>query len=418
MKIDLAYGKGIKTLDIPDENVAAIIYPDDPSGLDDPAGEVERSLVNPIGSPTLREIVSRHKSPKVVIIVNDVTRPVPYKWILPSLMRQLEGVPPENIDFIVATGIHRAHADIENRELYSSEFVDKYRFSSHDCDKDVIDLGTLRDGTPVSINKKVAEADIVIGTGMISLHYFAGYSGGRKSILPGVSGRDIITRSHSMMVDPLAQCGCLEANPVNDMMIEGTKKVGLSFIINVVTNSKKEIVRVVSGHMEKAWLEGVKVCRDMSCYAMERKYPVVIASTGGYPKDINVYQAQKALEYASYATEKGGTIVLLAECREGYGEDTFESWMNEASRPVEVIDRLQGGFELGGHKAYAIARIVCDKEVVLISNLTGERTENLFFHYRKNLSEAVAYIKKKHGKNFRALVMPEAGATFPVSSKI
>lgn len=417
MKIDLAYGKGMETLDIPDENVAAVVYPNDPSGLDDPAAEVERSLVNPIGSPTLREIVSKYKSPKVVIIVNDVTRPVPYKWILPPLMKQLEEVPLHNIDFIVATGIHRPHTDIENRALYSSEFVDKYRFSSHDCDNDVVDCGTLRDGTHISINRKVAEADIVIVTGMISLHYLAGYSGGRKSIIPGVSGRDIITRSHSMMVDPLVKCGCLEDNPINNLMIEGSKKVGLSFIINVVTNSKKEIVRVVSGHMERAWLEGVKVCRDISCYAMERKYPVVIASTGGYPKDINVYQAHKALEYASYATEEGGTIILLAECREGYGEDTFEKWMNDASRPVEVIDRLQEGFELGGHKAYAIARIVSDKEVVLISDLTRERTENLFFHYKKNLSEAVTYIKRKCGRDVQVLIMPEAGATFPVSDE-
>ncbi len=416
MIIELAYGKGIKNLEIPEENVAAIIYPKDQSGVDNPEEAVEKSLDNPIASPTLREIVSRFKTPKIAIIVNDITRPVPYKWILPPLMRQLEGVPTENIDFIVATGIHRAQTDRENRELYSDEFVEKYRFSNHDCDKGLEVLGLLSDGSSISINKKVADADIVVGTGMITLHYFAGYSGGRKSIVPGVSGRDIIERSHSMMVDPLATCGCLEANPVSDIMIEGAKKVPLFFVVNVVTNSKKEIVRVVCGDMEKAWLDGVEVCRVMSCYPMKKKYPVVIASAGGYPKDMNVYQAQKALEYASYATEKGGTIVLVAECLEGYGEETFENWVDEADCPEAIMERLKEGFELGGHKAYAIARIVCESDVILVSSLTGERVENLFCHPVENLSDAIAYIEKKHGKNFRALVMPEAGATFPLLS--
>lgn len=414
MDIALGYGKGIRVLDIPEENIAAVIYPRDQSGLDDPAAAVEISLDKPIGSDSLREIVSRYVAPRVAIIVNDITRPVPYKWILPPIMRQLEGVPSENIDFIVATGIHRGQTDKENRELYSDEFVEKYRFSNHDCDGELVNFGTLSDGTPLFINGLVANADIVIGTGMINLHYFAGYSGGRKSIVPGVSGREIITRSHAKMIDPRAQCGSVEDNPVSDMMIEGAKKIPRFFIVNVITNSRKEIVRVVSGDMEKAWMEGVEICRDMFCYPMERKYPVVIASAGGYPKDINVYQAQKALEYASYVTEPGGTIVLVAECSEGYGEETFERWMNEASSPTEVLDRLKRGFELGGHKAYAIASVVCEKDIILVSGLSVERVRNLFCHPVRDLSEAVTWVEKKHGSTFRALVMPQAGSTFPV----
>ncbi|MBN2569903.1 MAG: nickel-dependent lactate racemase [Deltaproteobacteria bacterium] len=416
MKIELAYGKGVKILEIPEDNIASIIYPKERSEVNNPEEEVLRSLENPIGSLPLREIVDRYKAPKVTIIVNDITRPVPYRLILPPLMKQLSGVPTENIDFIVATGIHRPQTDMENRVLYSDELVEKYRFSNHDCDKDLVGLSVLNDGTLLSINKKVAEADIVIGTGMITLHYFAGYSGGRKSIVPGVAGRDIITRSHSMMVDPLAKCGFIEANPVNNIMIEGAKKLPMFFIVNVITNTKREIVKVVSGDMEKAWMEGIKACREMSCYPINRKYEVVIASAGGYPKDINVYQAQKALEYASYATEKGGTIVLLAQCEEGYGEDTFEKWMNDATCPEAIVKRLIRGFELGGHKAYAIARVALENDIVLVSSLNRERVKNLFCHPAGHLSDAIKYIEKKHGKRFSALVMPEAGGTFPILS--
>ena len=416
MEIELGYGRAMKTLDIADDNVAAVVYPQDQPGVDDPVAAVARSLDTPIDSASLGEIIAEYRVPRVAIIVNDITRPVPYRYILPPLMKQLETVPPDKIDFIVATGIHRGQTDREHRELYSDEIVDTYRVTNHDCDRGLVDFGTLGDGTPLSINERVAAADVVVGTGMISLHYFAGYSGGRKAIVPGVSGRDIITRSHSMMVDPRAQCGCIADNPVSDMMLEGARRIPRLFIVNVVTNSKKEIVRVVSGHMEKAWKEGVEVCRDMFCYPMDRKYPVVIASAGGYPKDINVYQAQKALEYASYATEEGGTIVLVAECGEGYGEATFERWMKEASNPEEVLDRMNGGFELGGHKAFAIARTVCEKDVVLVSGLTVERVENLFCHWAGTLSEALSWIKKKHGSSFRALIMPEAGSTFPVVS--
>jgi len=352
MFIEMSYGKEVKILDISDKNVAKIINPNEKSGVKDPIKEVENSLKRPIGSPTLKEIIAKFNSPKIVIIVNDITRPVPYKWILPPLIEELKDVNPENIEFIVATGIHRHHTDAENRELFSEELVSKYHFSNHDCDNNLVNLGTLSGGTPLFVNKKAVEADIIIGTGMISLHYFAGFSGGRKSVLPGISGRETIMKNHSQMVAPNVKSGVIENNPVHKEMMEAAKKVGLTFILNVITNSKKEIVQVVSGDMEKAWFEGIKTCGDLYFCKLDKRYPVVFASAGGYPKDINVYQAQKALENASEATENGGTIVLLAECQEGFGEPTFEEWIKEANNISDIFSRLKAGFKLGGHKAY------------------------------------------------------------------
>lgn len=416
MRLELAYGKGFKTLDIPDNNVADIKYPKERVAIGDPIEEVRRSLEHPIRSPPLKKILAQFRSPKVVIIVNDITRPVPYEWILPPLLEQLKEIVPDNIEFIVATGIHRPHTDEENRELFSVELADRYRITCHNCDNDdLMKLGTLRDGTPFAVNRKVYEADIVIGIGMISLHYLAGYSGGRKSILPGVSSREAITGCHAQMTHPKAKCGQIIGNPVHEIMMEGCKRAGLSFIINVVVNGKKEIVQVVSGEVEKAWLEGVKTCADISICRIERKYPVVIVSADGYPKDINVYQAQKALENAAEATEEGGTIILVAECKEGFGEEIFEEWMQEAARPSDVLARFRAGFKLGGHKAFAIARVVAKKEVVLISNLSRKEVKTLFFTYQPDLLHALHYIQNKYRKDYNALIMPKGGLTFPIT---
>jgi nickel-dependent lactate racemase len=415
MRLKLAYGKGFMTLDIPDNNVADIKYPKERVALEVPIDEVRRSLKQPIGFPPLNEILAQFKYPKIAIIVNDITRPVPYKWILPPLMEQLKEIVPDNIEFVVATGIHRPNTDEENRELFSAEVADRYQITSHNCDNhDLVKLGKLRDGIPFAINRKVYEADIVIGIGMISLHYLAGYSGGRKSILPGVSNREAITGCHAKMVHPNAKCAQIIGNPVHEIMMEGYKRVGLFFIINVVANGKREIVQVVSGDAEKAWHEGVKTCADMSICRIERKYPVVIVSAGGYPKDINLYQAQKALENAAEATEEGGTIIMVAECNEGFGDETFEEWIKEAARPSDVLTRFRAGFKLGGHKAFAIAQVVTKKEVVLISDLLREKVETLFFTYQPDLSHALQYVQNKHRKDCDTFIMPKGDLIFPI----
>jgi len=413
MKLDLAYGKGVMVLEIPDKNVAGVLNPREKPGITDPMRAVRESLVSPIGSPPLRERLARYTAPKVVVIVNDVTRPVPYQWVLPPLMDELEGVPPDRLEFVVATGIHRPHTDQENRELFSAELTDRYSFRSHNCDGNLVSVGALSNGLSLRVDRAVADADVVIGTGLIGLHYFAGYSGGRKSILPGVSDRESITRCHAQMVDHRARCGRVIGNPVHEVMMEGARKAGLSFIVNVVTNGRKEIVHVVSGDMEEAWLEGVKACAEMSVTPVGRRYPVVIVSADGYPRDMNVYQAQKALDNAAEAAQEGGTIIWVAECTEGFGEPTFEEWMRNATTPAEVLARFERGFALGGHKAFAIARVAAEKEVVLVSGLAREDVDTLFCTYQPDIPSAVRYVEKKHGTDYQALIMPEGGLVFP-----
>ncbi|MHB1125951.1 MAG: nickel-dependent malate racemase, LarAH6 family [Bacillota bacterium] len=416
MELHLKYGKSEITAVISDKNVAGTVLPKEPTGVADPMQAVRHAVENPIGCPRLKDIISQKKPQSVAIVVNDVTRPTPYEYMLPPMLEELHasGLSPEQVTFVVATGIHRGNTPEENRKTFTSEIVDRYRFINHDCEGDLASVGTLSDGTELYISREVAEADMVIVTGLITLHYFAGYSGGRKSILPGIAGKELITRNHSKMTEPGATSGSYLNNPVHWIMMEAARKVGVDFIVNVVTNSDKEIVKVVAGDLEQAWLDGVEVCEKMNVVKIAEQVDAVIASAGGQPKDINVYQAQKALENAEGTVKPGGTIILIAQCCEGYGEDTFEDWVRSARNLEDIFDRFNREFVLGGHKAFAIAKVIAEKQVILVSDLSREDTEELFFTYAASLPEALEYVAKKHGPDYKALIMPEAGMVLPM----
>lgn len=415
METSLQYGKTTIPISILDRNLAGVIRAEDVPGLADPQGAIMAALANPIGTPSLREMASGHKGDKVVIIVNDVTRPTPYEHMLPPLLAELSaaGMRPEQITFVVATGIHRGNTDEENRKIFTDPIVREYCFVNHNCRENLVSVGSLSDGTELVINREVAEADFLVSTGLIGLHYFAGFSGGRKSILPGVAREDLITGNHSRMTDPRATAGNYHDNPVHGIMMEAARKVGVDFIVNVVTNANKKIIKVVAGDLEQAWLEGVKLCEEMFIVPVEKPADVVIASAGGFPKDINVYQAQKALENAAAATRPGGTVILVAACSEGYGEKVFARWVQESNSLDDIFQRFEKGFELGGHKAFAIAQVLRDRKVILVSDMPREDVEKLFCEPAADVSEAIALVKDRYGPDFKALLMPQAGMVLP-----
>lgn len=236
---------------------------------------------------------------------------------------------------MVALGIHRPHTQEENISIFSEEICKRYRIENHDCDNNLVSLGYLSNGMELIINRTAAEADLLITTGLVNLHYFAGYSGGRKSILPGIAGRKLIQANHQMMSDERACLGNYRDNPVSDIMMEAARKAGVDYIINVVTAGRDEILYAATGDMYEAWLSCVKYCEEHNVVGIKQQADVVIASCGGFPKDINMYQAQKALDSASLAVKPGGTIILLAECREGMGKRPLRSGL--CSLPVPGI---------------------------------------------------------------------------------
>lgn len=387
--------------------------------LADPLQAVYNSLLHPIGKTLrLRDDIKSARARDVVIIVNDITRPTPYRYMLPPLLEEIHsaGLPDSAVRFVIATGVHRANTFAEIQEMFGSDIAARYTFLNHDCDRDaeLVYLGTLRHGSELWVNRAVVDADYVIATGVIAPHYFAGFSGGRKAILPGVSGRVTITGNHSHLTEPGASVGNLQGNPVHQEMMDAARKVGVSLILNVVPDATgKKIVGVVAGDLEKAWLEGVNIC-EKTCFApLKEEFDVAVASAGGFPKDINLYQAQKAIENAARAVRPGGTVVLAAECPEGLGDDIFEQWMFSSSGPADVISRFQREFVVGGHKAYVLARVLAEKDVVLVSSMPADLVRRVFMIPAADLSEAAKIVQRKHGDAYRAIVLPHAGLVVP-----
>ena len=412
----LKYGKEEIQLPIEDKNIVKILNLKEQKALLNPENNLKELLKNPINSPSLRDLIIQKKASKILIIVNDITRPTPYEIILPPLLDELRqiGIKKENIIFVIATGIHRSNSPEEIKEIFGKNIFSAYKFINHDCDDPHLkNLGEMKSGNNLWVDPIIPDTDFIITTGVIVPHYFAGFSGGRKSILPGICGRKTIEANHAQMVHPDARAGNLKGNPVHEEMQEAARRVGVDFNINVVSNEHHKIIEIVAGELYKSWLKGVEVCKKTYLCPIKQKLEVIIASPGGYPKDINVYQAQKALNNSYQAVKPGGTIILLAECSEGYGEPTFEKWIEEANSPDDIIKRLKNKFVLGGHKAYTIAKLTREVEVILISSLPPDKVRKLFFIPMENISQATEYIKEKYGENFQAYILPSGNTVLP-----
>jgi nickel-dependent lactate racemase len=276
-----------------------------------------------------------------------------------------------------------------------------------------VHLGTTSRGTPVDVFGPVVRADRRICLGNIEMHYFAGYSGGYKAIMPGVSTHSAIQATHSRMVEPTAVAGKLEGNPIRADIEEAGALCGVDWILNVVLDEDKRIVKAVAGHPVQAHREGCRFLDAMYKVAIPKKADVVVATPGGFPKDLNLYQAQKALDNAQHAVRDGGCIILAAACTEGAGEPVFEEWLRGACSPDDTIARIRREFRLGGHKAAAIAMVRAKCRILLVSDLPdGSPCFGMMESFR-DLQAAVDEALRTHGTGAGVLVMPHAGSTLP-----
>jgi len=418
VKTVLKWGKEEIFLSVPDRNVLAVLEPSGGEPVADLAAEVARLVKHPTAGPSLEEIVAANKAKTAAIIVNDMTRSTPTAEMLPPLLEELErlGVPSSGIAVVVATGTHRPMSDDETRQTVGDAVFAKYRVENHDCDSpDLVDMGTLSTGNRLMINRTVAEADLRLAIGEVLLHYYAGFAGGRKSILPGVSGRETVMTNHRMMTAPGVGIGVVDGNVLSEEMVEAVRDFcPLHFIFNCVSDSSKHIVRVVCGHWYDAWREGIVTFRKFNFAPIAQKADVVFLSAGGFPKDINMYQAQKALDHADKATKKGGAIVLVADCPGGYGEAVFEEWMNAASCPEDVVKRIRTDFKMGGHKAFGFAKVAAEKTVYMVTSMDGAEVKKLFAVKVPSVEEALRLIERERGPDFSCIVMPEGSLTVPV----
>ncbi len=377
------------------------------------ADEVKRSLLNPIESKRLSEIVSRGE--RIVIITSDMTRPMPSKTVLPEVLNELYlgGIKDEDIKIIFALGSHRKQTEAEMRYLVGDDIFDRIKCIDSDPD-DCMRLGHTTSGTPVDVFSEVIKADRRICIGNIEFHYFAGYSGGAKAIMPGVSSRAAIQNNHSAMVHKDSKAGFMSANPVRCDIEEVIKFVSIDFIVNVVLDEDKNIIKAVSGHHILAHTEGCRFLDSLYKVKIPQKADIVVTTPGGYPKDINLYQAQKALDNAKHAVRDGGIIILIASCKEGLGEGTFEKWILESTNPQSMIDDIEENFELGGHKAAAIALVRKKAKIFVVSDLPDDIARKTFMEPFNDVGAALSQAFGELGHNAKVILMPFGGSTLPI----
>ena len=412
MELSFKIGTRTETVRVPDEAVLGVLEPNDvPVGLTGQA-EVRRALAEPIGTPRLQEIV--RPGEKVAIVTSDITRPMPTWTVLPPVLEELygAGVRPEDITLVFALGSHRKHTPKEMAHLAGEQAWGQIRCVDLDVGN-CVHVGTTSRGTPVDIDRRVAEADRRICLGNIEYHYFAGYSGGAKAIMPGVSTRDAIQANHCRMVESAACAGKLAGNPVREDIEEAAAMVGVDFIVNVVLDAHKEIIRAVAGDVTKAHRAGCAFLDTLYRKELSRRADIVLVSQGGAPKDLNLYQTQKALDNAKHAVKTGGVVVLIGSCREGLGEKVFEEWLTQAPTPHSLIDRIQKEFRLGGHKAAAIAMVLEQADIYLVSDLEDDLVRSLFMTPFHTVQEAYDAAAKRCGSGATVLAMPYGGSTLP-----
>ena len=413
MDITLKIGTRSETVQVPEANLQGILTPNEVSVALTGEAEVWRALNEPIGTPRLRDIV--HPGEKIAIITSDITRPMPTWKVMPALLDELydAGVKREDITLVFALGSHRCHTEEEQRHLAGERGWKELRCVDSDPD-DCVHLGTTDAGTPVDIFRPVAEADRVICLANIEYHYFAGYSGGAKSIMPGVSTREAIQCNHRMMICPEAHAGKLDGNPIREDIEQAGRILGIDYIVNVILDEHKNIIRAVAGDAVKAHRAGCAFLDALYQKPISERADIVLVSQGGAPKDLNLYQTQKALDNAKHAVRDGGVIIVIGSCREGLGEDVFEQWIQEADNPSDLTERVKKHFQLGGHKAAAIAMVLEHADIYLVSEMPDELVRKCFLTPFSSVQAALDAAYKKLGPTASVLAMPYGGSTLPV----
>lgn len=377
---------------------------------------IRTALAEPIGAPRLAELTQA--GCRVAIITSDITRPCPTARLLPPVLVELgrAGVRDQDITVVLGLGSHRRHAPQEQRALVGEEAYRRMRCLDSDVN-DVELIGRTSRGTPVAVYRPVLAADLRVCLGVIEYHYFAGYSGGCKAIIPGTAGLDTIQHNHRMMTQPGATAGLLDGNPVREDIEEAAEMAGASFILNAILDEDHRIVDAVAGHPRLAHRAGCTRLDAFGQVTLDQPADVVVVSAGGFPRDINLYQAQKALENARHLVRPGGIIVLVAACHEGMGHPVFKEWMHDPGGPDAIIARICREFVLGGHKAAAMAMTMRQVTVYLVSAFPPEDARSMGFRPFADLDQAFCAAIAMMGPEAIIAVMPDGGSVLPKISQ-
>lgn len=410
----LPYGRGFLPVSIDEQHLSAVLTanPDVTSG-EDAAAMIERALKEPIGTPTLQEL-ARGKN-NVVVIISDHTRPVPSKLILPPMLKAVrQGNPDASITLLVATGCHRATTVDELRAKLGDEIFEQEHICVHDCDdeENMVFLGMLPSGQPLRINRIAAEADLLLAEGFIEPHFFAGFSGGRKSVLPGISARETVVGNHcaAFIDDPNARTGILKDNPIHRDMIWAAGKAKLAFIVNVILNGDKQVV--------SAWAGDPFLAHEAGCQALSKHCRVngplsdiVITTNGGYPLDQNVYQAVKGMTAAEAVVRQGGVIIMLASASDGCGGEHFYRQIAQTDPETQLANfrsREAAQTEPDQWQTQIFLRVLLRAKIILISDCPDETVRAMRMIPARNVDEALKVARELlNDENASVCVIPD-----------
>jgi len=416
MEVTLAYGRSGLNINVPEHT--RVIEPTHLEVTEDDHEVVLHALRNPNGTKPLKEMVK--SSDKVVIVISDITRPTPNHKLIPWILEELPHVPLENVTIINGTATHRDQTREEFVEMLGEKVVDTVRIINHHChDKsELTHLGTSRFGCEIYLNKEYVEADFRIVTGFIEPHFFAGFSGGPKGIMPGIAGIETILTFHNakMIGHPNATWGVLENNPLQEMTREVNTFCKPDFLLNVALNGKKEITNVFAGELVTAHAEGCAYVKAHAMIKCNQRFDVVITTNSGYPLDQNLYQAVKGMNAAQMIVKQGGTIICAAECIEGMPEHgNFVKILDMRDTPSELLEMInEPSFQIFDQwEAQRLAMIQEWAEVYIYSTLPDESVKIAKLTPIKSIEQTLKELTEKYGNNMSIAVLPLGPLTIP-----
>ena len=414
MRIDIPYGRGYQQLDVPDHRLNAVLAPaPQKDERRDQPSLVTAALENPVGSPRLCELAKDKQ--KIVLITSDHTRPVPSSLTLPLYLAEIRrGNPHADITILVATGVHRATTEAEMRQKFGSAIVDHERIVVHDCDApDQVLMGILPSGGELWLDRLVAEADLVVSEGFVEPHFFAGFSGGRKSILPGVAGRKTVMYNHNagFIAHPASRQGSLENNPIHRDMAFAAQKAGLAFILNVLLDSDKRIIAAFAGDPVKAHEAACNACRAHTS-VKHAEADIVITSNGGYPLDQNIYQCTKGMTAGEACVREGGVIILCAGLGDGHGGKDFYHWFADRANAQEVLRDIENipasETIMDQWQAQIHARVMKKAHVIFVSPEENRgMLHSMHMGWAADVNSALAMATEMLGENASVTVIPD-----------
>jgi nickel-dependent lactate racemase len=401
--------------------------------LEDPEAAIQEAVRHPIGSPPIKDLVRRGdaRSLKVCIVFTDITRASPDHLLVPALLRELEaaGVQNESVTLLCGIGLHRPSTPEEKVAKLGQAVVDRYRVIDNEPQNEemLVDLGVTEGGVPVSAHRAAVEADLLIATGLVEPHQYAGYSGGRKTVAVGAAGEPLIAHTHGpAFVDhPSTRLGRIEDNPFHEAVTEAARRAGLDFILNVVLDDKKNVVRVKAGEPVETHRQLVAFARSIYEVSIPRQVDIAIGGVG-YPKDANLYQASRAASYLFFAptpvVKPGGFLIVPARCDEGPGDGVGEQRFFDAMRDapdVQAIlcDAREHGYPPGQQRAFVMAKVLEEARVVIVGSECADAISACKMTPARTMEEALAMAARELGDSLDVLVVPHALLTLPVVRK-